>query len=293
MVMLAGPLAIADHTIGAFSRATGGTAAIVAHNAASAGFGPIIFTGHVGADLPGDAGLERLRRRGVAIGALVRSPASSEVLVLVGPDGERTMVASDQAPDWAALRPGFRRSDIVFFEGWHLFDPCGYEDLVRFAKSSGAVLAVDVCSASRAKSPARHLAGLAALAPDIVLANEAEARVLGLEPNERFPILVVHAGAAPTRLWRGGELASVRVFPVEPVDTTGAGDSFAAGFLGGLIRGVDLRRAVDAGHRLAQAVVLQEGPMLATCSPLPIDTSPSRHARPAEARLAPLGEPTL
>lgn len=270
-VLLDSLLAIGDQTTGAITRGFGGTAAIVAHNAALLGLTPVSFAGHAGADAAGRDGLARLTATGVQIGPLVETPASPEVLVLVDPGGERTMVASAGAPDWRDLQLQPSPDDIVVFEGWHLFgeDARDYCELVRRARQAGAMIAVDVCSAARAEDPRCHGELLAGLHPDVLLANAAEAAVFGLEPWGEETTLVVHSGSGPTRVWTGGRVASFAVRAREPLDTTGAGDTFAAGFLSALAVGQSIADAVALAHLAAGEVVATPGPLLVSHVALP------------------------
>src|SRR4051794_5627049 len=128
-VALDRPLTLGDQTTGTLRRAPGGTAAIVALNAAALKRCPVAFAGHAGA---ADE-LAELRAAGVEIAALVRTAATPEVLILVHPDGERTMIGATGRPPWQRLRPRFGPGDVAFFEGWHLFAPTGYERLVTAA----------------------------------------------------------------------------------------------------------------------------------------------------------------
>ena len=102
---------------------------------------------------------------------------------------------------------------------------------------------------------ARFHSLLLELAPDVLLANQDEARLLGAE--ERAPdgveLLVVHSGAGPAIAADGaGVRATVRPATArEAQDTTGAGDAFAAGFLPALQRGDALDAALAEGHRCA------------------------------------------
>lgn len=261
VALVDGRLASGDQTTGVVTRQFGGTAAIVAHNAASLRLAHVVFSGHAGADAAGRAAASALAGAGVEIGELIRTPHSPQVVVLVDADGERTMIAHPQAPDWSALRPRFGPYDFVFFEGWHLFDPGAgaYERLVEDARSAGAGVAIDVCSATRADDPVAHGARIAALA-DVVIANKAEASAMRLEPSLAHDrVLIVHAGAEPTRVWASGRRSDHPVPHRTVVDTTGAGDAFAGGMLAALVAGQRLDDAIAVGHHLGGNAVERVG----------------------------------
>lgn len=269
-VLLDAPVAVAvgDQTTGRALRSFGGTAAIAARNAAIATRVPTKFCGHVGDDPAGRAARMDLAMAGVELGDLLVTAASPEVLVLVDPAGERTMVASPGRPAWERLETRVGPGDIVLFEGWHLFAPGPYSDLVRGARAAGAFVAIDVCSATRADDPVRHGRFLADLRPHLVLANAAEAEAYGLTHRaaSRETAVVVHAGSDPTQAWWGGVELTVPVAVGPVTDTTGAGDTFAGTLLGALILGSSLREAIEAAHAAAANVVGRIGPHLPVTS---------------------------
>jgi sugar/nucleoside kinase (ribokinase family) len=92
---------------------------------------------------------------------------------------------------------------------------------------------------------------------DLLLANAEEAAVLGDQLAAIAPEVVVKAGAAGAR-WRSGDHAlRVPAAPAEAVDSTGAGDAFAAGFLAAWDDGP--QAALEAGAALAARAVAIEG----------------------------------
>lgn len=119
---------------------------------------------------------------------------------------------------------------------------------------------------------------------DIVICNESEAAswaqangietkdlgaiataIAGLDASRARTVVITH-GAEPTTVVRGDDQTNVKTYPVHPlkaeelVDTNGAGDAFAGGFLAALVVGKALEEAVDVGHKLARLGVTQIGP---------------------------------
>ncbi len=98
----------------------------------------------------------------------------------------------------------------------------------------------------------------------VLLANAEEARTLtGLETEDaaralarRYPVVCVKLGRAGAIATSGEDVVRVEVQPVDRIDTLGAGDAFAGGFLLSLSRGVDLAAAVRAGCDAATAALL-------------------------------------
>ncbi|RPB05769.1 Ribokinase-like protein [Choiromyces venosus 120613-1] len=84
--------------------------------------------------------------------------------------------------------------------------------------------------------------------------------------TSRPRVVVITQGTDPTVVVTGGPNTTVEVYPIRPieskdiVDTNGAGDAFAGGFLAGLIQGKDLKTAADMGHWLASWGVREPGP---------------------------------
>lgn len=262
VVSLERPLAARDHNPGSALSMPGGTAAIVAHNIAALG-GEAVFAGQVGEGMEDQNAARTLRDAGVQIGPLIRTPRGLRVVIVVEPDGERTMFAAGARPLWSGLELPIRRGDLVFFEGWHLLGEmpdADYMDLIRQANASGAVVAVDVCSVNNAGSHHRDL--LENLPIDILLANSVEAEALGLLSAPTSRVVVVHRGCAPTVLLARGDRREFPVEVVTPVDTTGAGDTFAAGFLLALHSSADTETAVRRGLAAARQVVRVPGPLL-------------------------------
>lgn len=261
VVVLDRQLAPGDQTTGMVTRQPGGTAAIVAQNASSVGLSDVVFSGHAGSDAAGRRSLDALTRAGVQLGDLVQTPRSPEVIVLIDRDGERTMVAHRETPPWERLNLLVGADDLVFFEGWHLFETPSFERIVLAARRAGSCIAVDPCSATRADDPIGHGSRLAALA-HIVIANQAEAAAYRLEPPDpAVELLVVHAGPEPTRVWIRGRCTSYPVPRRMALDTTGAGDAFAGGLLTMLAAGAGTGEAVGEAHRLAGQAVERIGAM--------------------------------
>lgn len=264
IISLHGPLTRGDHHFGDALSLPGGTAAIVAHNIAALG-GQVTFCGQVGDSVEDRATARALRESGVDSGPLITTARGLRVLIIVETDGERTMFAVGDKPDWSTLALPVQRGDLVFFEGWHLLgerpDP-DYVSLIERASDCGATVVLDVCTANDASVKHRDL--LAELPIDILLANSAEAEALDLQSQPPCQTVVVHRGTEPTVVISG---TSRREFPVDAVkalDTTGAGDTFAAGFLLALHHSAGIDAAVGAGLAAARAVVQVPGPLLPT-----------------------------
>jgi sugar/nucleoside kinase (ribokinase family) len=279
VVWLAEPVRDATDTDAELHRTRGGSAANVA--ACAAGVRPTRFLGCVGADGVGDTLVGELIACGVDV-RVQRRGTTGAVVVLVGPDGERTMF-----PDQGASRllttvdeswlDGLAHLHVTAYS--FLRDPVATatRDVLRRLGDAAVPVSVDASSvgALHRYGAERFATLLAELRPAYLLANRAEADLLGLF-HARPPdtTVVVKDGAAPTTVLAPGEPPLlVPVPPVEHVrDLTGAGDAFAAGFLTARLDGAGPRTACDRGHALAAEVLTRPG---ATARP----TRPNRPNR--------------
>jgi sugar/nucleoside kinase (ribokinase family) len=250
----------------------GGSAANTAAWLAAAGAEPVLV-GRVGDDERGRAARDEL----CAAGVDARLAADPELptgtcVVLVGPDGERTM-----APD-AGANDGLSDADLsddLLVAGGHLH-VAGYGLLrpgsrpaaraaISRALEHGMTVSVDPSSAALLSPEFLDLADGAGL----LLPNVDEARMLSGESDleraarvlaGRFAEVVVTLGADGARWTDGREHVRAEAVPVEEVvDSTGAGDAFAAGLLAARLDGAAPAEAMAAGARLAAKAVGRSG----------------------------------
>ena len=236
----------------------GGQAANVAAWAAELG-AEVRFVGKRGTDAAGELVGRELSSRGVELLGPVEEGRNGVVVSLVAPDGNRTMLTD------RGVAPFLRAEelDIRWFVGCDRLHLSGYALLRRpieeaAAKAVGAVQAqggrvsVDLATAAGIAEygPAKLSSRLELLGPDLVFANEAELEAIG---GDVPATLVLKRGAA-------GFIVEGREYPaaaVEVVDTTGAGDALAAGYLVG---GPDL--AARAAARCVAQLGAMPGPEL-------------------------------
>ncbi len=209
----------------------GGQAANVAAWVAELG-GFARFVGKLAGDEAGGIAARGIERYGVEVRGPVAEGRTGTVVSLVAEDGARTM-ASDRG-----VSPELRADDLdpAWFEGCtHLHLP-GYsllrspiDGVALRAAELAPRLSVDLSSwsAIRDFGPERFRERLEALAPAIVFANEDEERILG-GPLENCEWVLKRGSRGAS--FAGMELPAV---PADVVDTTGAGDALAAGYLVG------------------------------------------------------------
>jgi sugar/nucleoside kinase (ribokinase family) len=262
---------LGSDTAARITHRAGGSAANVAAWLARTGT-PTTFVGRVGvANAAWHSG--QLERAGVRVGLAVdRDVTTGTVVLVIDEAGERTMYVDraansrlEVADVEQAIAPDL---GWLHLTGYSFFDPrvrpvAGL--LMEQARRRGVPVSVDPSSTAflRQVQPARFLTWAAGAA--VVLPNLAEAQVLTgrTDPErtarllaDRFPVAVVKLGAdGAVAVGPDGAPRRAVAVPTDLVDTAGAGDAFAAGFIGSWIVHHDLDAALEAGTRTgAQAV---------------------------------------
>lgn len=257
---------------------SGGSAANTIVGLASLG-ARAAFIGKVKDDQLGRAFAHDIRAAGVAFDAkpAATGPSTGRCYVLVTPDGERTMntylgAAQDLHPgdiDVAAISA----SAIIYLEGY-LWDPKHAKDaflkaakIAHDAERKVALTLSDAFCVDRWRDEFLQLMRSGTV--DLIFANEAELRSLYQTSDFDAAIKALRDDmdvAVVTRSEKGcvvinpENIEAVPAFPVERVvDTTGAGDLFAAGFLSGLARGADDRTCGRLGAMAAAEVIQHLG----------------------------------
>lgn len=263
VVRLGAPLAHGGDAPATTRLSTGGQAANVAAWVAHLG-GRARFIGVRSRDAAGMLVAADLGGRGVELLGPTYECGTGTVVALVDDAAERTMAtdrgiathlcADDLEPAW------FAGCDRLHLSGYSLMrSPIDLAALraTRQARAVGARISVDLSSwsAIRDFGPSTLVERLAIIAPDVVFANDRELAALGSDPGS--PVLVTKKGAAGCVVrWPDGRAD----FPAEPaqvIDTTGAGDAFAAGFL----LGDSAEDAARRGLAAAAACVARVGAM--------------------------------
>jgi sugar/nucleoside kinase (ribokinase family) len=239
VVRLGRPLAEGDDTTAITRAGAGGQAANVAAWAAALGAGAR-FIGKRATDTAGELVAAELAAYGVEVLGPAIEGRNGVVVSLVEADGSRTMV-SDRgvAPD---LRP--EELEMRWLAGCAALHLTGYSLLrapideagakaAGAARAQGALVSVDLSSANgiRMYGPDRFVRRLELLAPDVIFANESERDVLG--GRLPAPTRVLKRGPAGAVIERDGERLELPAASAEVLDSTGAGDALAAGFLVG------------------------------------------------------------
>lgn len=200
---------------------------------------------------------------------LMRSPLSptGTAIALVTPDSERTFATHlGAAIELMAAELSsnlFKGYHILYLEGYLITNPGLVEEACRLAKMNDMCIALDLASYNVVNEMRTEFEAIINKYVDIVFANDEEAKALtGLDAREALEaiskqcdIAIVKTGQGGSWIKRGDEVIKVDALAVTPVDTTGAGDLYAAGFLYGLSNGFGLDKCGMFGSILAGKVI--------------------------------------
>ena len=255
-------------------RSTGGSAGNTVCALAALGANPG-FIGKVGQDETGAFFGDTLRQRGVNALLATCDLPSGIASTFISTDGERTFgtylgaAATLRAEDLS--RKMFAGYNYLYIEGYLLQDHDLMLRAVQLAKEEGLQVCLDMASYNVVEAERDFFDQLIVKYVDIVFANESEALAYtGKAPHEaleeiasKCSIAVVKTGKEGSLVKKGTEVVQLLSCPVDNVlDTTGAGDFYAAGFMYGLTCGYSLEKCVQISTILATAVIQEVGTTL-------------------------------
>ncbi len=264
----------------------GASAVITACGAARLGL-KVAFVGVVGDDLYGRYMLTAMQGRGIDVAHCLIVPdlQTGFTLILVQPDGDRAMLTFPGAI--AALRPSqinralLTQTRHLHVGSYFLLDGLrdGLPDLFAAARAQGVTTSLDTNWDPQERWQVQQVLPYC----DVLLPNAAEAQRLAAGATleaalaklaRTVPTLAVKLGADGGLVQQGGEVVRLRPYPVQVIDTVGAGDSFNAGFLYGYI------------HRWLPVQSLQ---LALVCGSLSTRAPGGTAAQPTLAEIADLG----
>ena len=225
------------------------------------------IVGHVGNDAAGSALVSEFDALGVRHHNLVVDGAhSGVVVVLVDHTGERTMFPDNGANSGLQIGdlPDLHGFNAVYISGYSPLDPLslpGIKEMIARIREAGITIYFDPASVGGMKEvPIDEVKSWLPLM-DVILLNEEEACYLAGSTDvevsldyllQQCETVVIKRGShGAIGKSQGGESVSVPAIPTTVVDTTGAGDSFAAGFISYFATKKDLTRALMAGAEVA------------------------------------------
>lgn len=232
------------------------------------------FIGRVGKDFFGNYYKDDLEKYNVKSLLRICNEDSGVATTFVSTDGQRTfgtylgaaagLTANDlHSEDFAGY-------DYFYIEGYLVQNLELIRKAVVLAKENGAKVVLDMASYNVVEASKDFLLEIIPQYIDILFANEEEAKALcGAEPEKALDIIsdmveiaIVKVGENGSWIKRGNEKVFVPALKVNCIDTTGAGDLYAAGFLYGLIKQKSLKESGEIGTLLAGNVIQVMGPKM-------------------------------
>ncbi|MDH6304983.1 sugar/nucleoside kinase (ribokinase family) [Parabacteroides sp. PF5-5] len=225
------------------------------------------YLGKVGTDALGSYYENAIREAGVTPYLAKADGISGCCTVLVSPDGERTMstflgLASTLTPD-DVKEEIVGSYKCVYIEGYLLVNEPLVRSTMEKAKRQGVKVALDLSNFNIVNAFRGFLEDIIPKYVNILFSNESEAKAFtGLEPEEaikkiatQVDISLVTLGKRGSMIAGNGEIIHVAAEGGKPLDTTGAGDHFAAGFLYGQSVGATFEQSARIGSMLAGYVI--------------------------------------
>jgi len=256
---LSGPLAEAP------GGSAGNTIVAMAHLGSNAG-----LLGKIGSDATGAFYVESLKKSGATDSRIKHGVGpSARCLSMVTPDGERSMftclaAASTLSPAELTLAD-VKNCRLVHIEGFLFFNRALIDRLLALSAEAGVDVSLDLGSFTVVNAVKDDLPGILKKSVKIVLANEDEARALLGDLSEEetarrlgdlCPLAVLKLGKRGSIIVQNGNLTRVAPLLVKNVvDTTGAGDTWAAGFLHAWLSGDSMDKCGECGSSLGEEVV--------------------------------------
>lgn len=255
------------------SCATGGSTSNTIHGLARLG-APAGYIGKIGKDEMGDFFRSEMQRFHVTPHLILSDVDTGIATTFISKDAERTfatylgaaamMTPEDVDPEVIA------QYDFIHVEGYLIFNHDLILRVCQIAKEKGLKISMDMASYNIIEANYDFVKMLLTDYVDIIFANEEEAKAFthkeGVEAlkvlAEYCPVAVVKVGKEGSFISMDGKITCVPVTPIKAVDTTGAGDIYASGFLYGLLNGYSAEKAGELASFLAGKVIKYIGAKL-------------------------------
>ncbi|HLW06577.1 MAG TPA: adenosine kinase [Marinilabiliaceae bacterium] len=255
-------------------RASGGSAAKTIHALASLGI-ETGFIGKVGRDEWGNFFKNDMEISNITPILLESDSESGRAMALISPDSERTFATFLGA----AVELSAQDLATDNFNGYHYFHIEGYlvqnreliETALKLAHKNGLKVSLDLASFNVVEENLDFLRNMVSKYVDILFANKEEAKSFtgGLEDEaalnwmaELSEIVVLKQGVQGSMLKYNNQIIKVAPVKVNALDTTGAGDLYAAGFIYGLLHGLSIHKCGAIGSYLSAKIIEVIGPKM-------------------------------
>lgn len=250
--------------------ASGGSAANTIHGLARLGM-ETSFIGTVGNDTTGQFFSDDLVASNIIPLLFISETASGIANAMISKDGERTFgtflgaaieLAADHLKD-----DHFSGHNLIHVEGYLVQNHSLLEEILKKAHAAGLKISLDLASYNVVEDNLDFLRAMVKKYVDIVFANEEEAKAFtGKSPRaaldelaEMCDIAIVKIGKEGSMIKSGTSVTTVGVIKVNALDTTGAGDLYASGFLFGYLNDMGFEKSGKIGALLAGKVIEHYG----------------------------------
>jgi sugar/nucleoside kinase (ribokinase family) len=227
----------------------------------------VTMVGRIGDDAAGAAITSEFDALGISYGDIVKDGLHTGVVIcLVDPSGERTMLADNGANAGLSIDdlPALDGVDAIYITGYAPLAPLsriGVLEMVRVINARGIPIFFDPATVGGMKDvPIDEILSWCGLMNTLIM-NEEEAIYLSgssdLEAALEFFLeyaqraIIKRGSQGAIGLERRGEIISVGTHATEVIDTTGAGDSFAAGFIDAITSGSNFSQAIERASAVA------------------------------------------
>lgn len=238
----------------------------------------VAFMSRVGDDFIGRHLMEQSAANGVDVSGVYFAPDCPTAAnnILIGANDKRVYTISKNATSRTEFCVDdldlefVKNAKLVAFGSIFVhdkFDDAAYTKIFKTAKEHGAITCADVCPSGQECSLESYKEAMKHL--DYLFANESEAEYLSgkTDPDEMadyflglgIGTVIIKFGGKGSLIKNKSERFEQKPFYVEPVDTTGAGDNYAAGFMSGLIRGLPLQECAKIASATGALAVTKVG----------------------------------
>jgi sugar/nucleoside kinase (ribokinase family) len=237
--------------------------------------GNVILIGKVGNDDHGEFYMEEMRRHNVKHSTNNNKGITGHAITFITPDSQRTfsthLGAAVEITKEDIVEHDIATSNVLYIEGYQLEGKPQEAALhtIEMAKKHNTKVALDVSDSGVIRRN-KEMFNNVLQDVDILFSNEDEAQEFtGKPPEEAISILgevcniaIIKIGAEGSLISHNGELIMIDPVSAIAIDTTGAGDTYAAGFLYGYTQGWDLKKAAELGSLMAAKIVELKGVQL-------------------------------
>jgi len=231
----------------------------------------VIFCGKVGNDEQGLIYEQQMINHQVNPRLSKHSKLTGQAFTFITPDSERTfsvhLGAAIELHKNDIMEEDIKNSKILHLEGYQLEGQTKETILhaLQLAKKHHTLISLDLADPGLIRRNHQQLKEIVKNYVDIVFMNEKEAKEFtGLEEEQalqkiKTKIAIVKLGERGSLISHNNQITKIKPYPAKVMDTTGAGDTFAAGFLYGYCQGWDIEKSGKLGSLMAAKIVEQKG----------------------------------